>query len=111
MFFERQYGSKETRFNSAVTAGTAALAITCPAGSRLIIRRVRGACSADITLKQGTSVGGAAAIDTPVIQSGDNFDIPGMLINLTPGNNLYIDVASNATPDIAIHYGTTITHE
>lgn len=107
MNFERQYGFKETRKNDSITAGTAEEVLTCPAGHRIVIRRIRGTTPYDVTLKQGTSAGTATALDIPVIQSAENFDMPGLFIQLTPGNHLYMDIATTGTPDINIQWAST----
>lgn len=107
MNFERQYGFKEARKNDSITAGTAEAVVTCTAGYRIVVRRIRGSTPYDVTLKQGTTAGTAVALDIPVIQAADNFDMPGLFIQLTAGNNLYMDIATTGTPDINIQYALT----
>lgn len=95
-------GGTETKFNSAITAGTPVLAITNGNTDRiLVITRIRGVAGQDLLLKQGTSSGSATQIGN-TIAAQDNFDIPGTEIQLAAGNNLYIDASANDTPDITI---------
>ena len=103
--FDAVFGWTESRFNSAVTvAGDPGLVVAGKANYVIKIRRIRGTSDQDLTLKQGTTAAGSVALPTPVIQSQENFDIPGLELTLDEGNSLYVDVAADTTPDINVQY-------
>lgn len=89
------YGWQEEAFSAAITNGTAVKAIDGRAGYKLMIRRVRGTADQSLTFHDGDT-------STIVLQTNQaNFDIPGLEIKLSKGNDLYIDTVSGNTTEAA----------
>lgn len=106
MLSREQVGWQESVFNSAVTlAGDPVLAITnTDTRYGLLIHRVRGSSSANLALKAGLTAAAATALAMPTILAADNFDIPGLYVVVPPGQNVYVDVSADDTPNISIQW-------